>query len=181
MKEEQSQYGKVLEMLRRSDPYMPHYNQVEEKIIDGIRKTESGVSNLSVVTDMVFGWVYIDWVRKGLAGISIILAGFFIFQQAVIIRQVKDLSRQVKISRNSYASVPAYDITSRLMYLKISSQLLPLSEPGVNRDQLEDFIRSYDEMQIKYRDLLKMINEDPALKEYIEKKLNLETELKPDI
>ena len=180
MKEEQSEYGKILEMLRKSDPYMPHY-RYEEKIIDRIRKGESAKNILSGVTDTVFGWVYIDWVRKSLAAISIVLAGFFVYQQAVIVRQVKELSKQVKFSGSSNASVPAYDNTSRLMYLKISGRLSSGGQPGISPDQLEDLVRSYDDLQIKYQDLLKMINEDPALKEYIEKKLNLNTKSGPDL
>ncbi len=51
----------------------------------------------------------------------------------------------------------------------------------MSEKQLEELLNSYDELLVKYKDLIRIIEEDPALKQYIENKLNEEGNKKSDI
>jgi hypothetical protein len=64
---------------------------------------------------------------------------------------------------------------------KISARLSPGKGIGISENQLEELLISYKNLQVKYKDLMRIIEEDPELKKYIENKLNEEKHNKPDI
>jgi hypothetical protein len=120
-------------------------------------------------------------VRRSLVGAAVVLVAMFVYQQAFIFRQVKNISKLVVITGNESAKVTSSDLEKRLTLYKISTRLSPGEDLKLSRRQLEEFIDSYNDLQLKYKDLLRVIEEDPELKDYIENKLGQEKKYKPDI
>jgi hypothetical protein len=77
--------------------------------------------------------------------------------------------------------VSSSTLDKRLTFYKLSTRLSPGGDIGISESQLEEFLNSYNDLQVKYKDLLRIIEENPELKRYIENKLNEEKNYKPDI
>ena len=58
------------------------------------------------------------------------------------------------------------------MSYRITTRRFPSKSITISEKQLEQLLDSVNELQIHYKDLLNLIEEDPELKKMIEKKLN---------
>ena len=109
------------------------------------------------------------------------LIAIFVYQQAFIFRQVKAISKNIVITGNESSDVSSSVLGRRLTLYRMSSRLSPAGEIRIPESQLEELLDSYNELQVKYKDLLRIIEENPELKKTIEKKLKEEKNNKPEI
>jgi hypothetical protein len=174
-------YKKIVEILQNSKPDLIRPEEIENEVINKIQRKNQKSSGLSEFIESLFGWVYVGWVRRSLVGVAVILIAVFVYQQAFIFKQVKNISKQVVITGNETAQGSSSALDKRLTLYKISSRLYPGGEIKISESQLEDLLDSYYDLQVKYKDLLRIIEEDPEMKNYIENKLNQEKKYKPDI
>jgi hypothetical protein len=182
MEYENTGYKKILELLRKSRPSMAHPEDVENEIIKRIRGKQAKSGNTFDLLEILFGWAYISWFRRSLVAVSFLLVSVFIYQQIIILKQVKRIGNQpVVVVKNE--SMPEYTgaLGSKLTIFKFSSKLTSAGEITVSDSQLEQLLESYDKLQSKYSNLLRIIEKDPELKEYIYKKLKDEENNKPEI
>jgi hypothetical protein len=168
-------------ILRNSKPDLIRPQEIENEVINKIQNKNQKSSRLSEFIESLFGWVYVGWVRRSLVGAAVFLIAVFAYQQAFIFRQVKNISKQVVITGNETAPGYSWASDKRLTLYKISSRLSPAGDIKISESQLEELLDSYNDLQVKYKDLLRVIEEDPDIKNYIEKKLNREKNYKPDI
>jgi hypothetical protein len=105
----------------------------------------------------------------------------FVYQQAFIFKQVKDISKQIVIIGNGYSKFSASELDKKLTLYKISSRLSSGREIRISESQLKELLESYDDLQVRYKDLIRVIEEDPELKKYIEDKLIEIKNKKPDL
>ena len=181
MTTENNRYEKMVEILRKSKPDLVQPEELENEVIKRIQRENKNTFRLSDFIESLFGWVYIGWVRRSLVGAAVILVALFVYQQAYIFRQVKNISKLVVITGNETAKISSSDLEKRLTLYKMSNRFSPGEDIKISGKQLEKFLDSYNDLQIKYKDLLRVIEEDPELKNYIEKKLEMEKKYKPDI
>lgn len=172
MMPENKKYRRLLEILRESKPIMPDPDGIENEIIRRIKAKQATPSGKEILTERIFGWAYIGWVRRSLVAACVLVILVFVYQQTVILSQVKKISRQSVVITNELRTSPSEDAGRKLTILRLSKKLRSADESVISGEQLGILIRSYDEMESKYRNLLKIINEDPELKTYIEKRLN---------
>jgi hypothetical protein len=181
MTTENERYKKMVEILRKSKPDLVQPEELENEVIKRIQRENKDTFRLSDFIDSLFGWVYIGWVRRSLVGAAVIMVALFVYQQAFIFRQVKNISKLVVISGIETAKTSSSDLEKRLTLYKMSTRLSPGEDINISARQMEKFLDSYNDLQIKYKDLLRIIEEDPDLKNYIEKRLEQEKKYKPDI
>ena len=181
MKAENDRYKKMMEILRNSKPDLIQPEEIQSEVIRRIQREGQKSGGVSDFIESLFGWVYIGWVRRSLIGVAVILVAVFVYQQAFIFKQVKNISKQVVITGNETAPVSSSVLDKRLTLYKISIRLSPGGEIKISESQLEELLNSYNDLQVKYKDLLRIIEENPELKDYIENKLNQEKKYKPDI
>lgn len=181
MAEENNIYEKVIDILRKSKPKLHQLEKVENTVVSRIGPSKLKIHSISDFIESLFGWVYIGWVRKSFLTAAIALAVIFIYQQAFILKQVNNISKQIITIRNESIPPSSKEIGKQLTLFKISTMLSPKSEIKISLTQLEEILKSYDDLQLKYQDLLRAIEEDPELKSKIEEKLNEEIKYKPDI
>jgi predicted site-specific integrase-resolvase len=109
-------------------------------------------------------------VRRALIAASVSIIVIFVWQQYTILKQINYLSRQTiiieRVSTPDQAELLEKRILSKLSGQGFSSRTLKISDKQINQ-----FIDSAVEMQGRYKDLMNLINQDPELKKYIEKKL----------
>ena len=174
-------YKKLVEILRKSKPDMVQSEELEKEVISRIQHESRSRGRVSDFIESLFGWVYIGWVRRSLVGAAVILVALFVYQQAYIFRQVKNISKLVIITGNETSKISSSDLEKRLTLYKMSNRFSPGEEIKISGRQLEKFIDSYNDLQVKYKDLLRVIEGNPELKNYIENKLEQEKKYKPDI
>lgn len=181
MTTENDRYKKIVEILRSSKPGLIQPEEIENEVIRRIMHENHSTRGVSDFIESLFGWVYIGWVRKSLIGAALILVAVFVYQQAFIFKQVKNISKQIVITGNETAPIYSSALDKRLTFYKLSTRLLPEGDIKISGSQLEEFLDSYNDLEVKYKDLLRIIEENPELKIYIEDKLNEEKNYKPDI
>jgi hypothetical protein len=181
MTAENDGYKKMVEILRKSKPYMVQPEELEKEVISRIKHENQNTGRVSDFIESLFGWVYIGWVRRSLVGAAVILVALFVYQQAFIFRQVKNISKLVVITGSETAKLSTSDLEKRLTLYKMSTRFSTGEDIKISGRQMEKFLDSYNELQVKYKDLLRIIEEDPELKSYIENKLEQEKKYKPDI
>jgi hypothetical protein len=181
MTAENDRYKKMVEILRKSRPEMVQPEELEREVIRRIELKNQRSFRVSDLIDSLFGWVYIGWVRRSLVGAAVIMIALFVYQQAFIFRQVKNISKLVVISGIGRPETSSSDIEKRLTLYRMSTRLSPGEDIKISARQMERFLDSYNDLQVKYKDLLRIIEENPELKNYFEKKLEQEKKYKPDI
>jgi len=181
MTEENERYTRIVNILRNSRPDLSKPSEIENEIIGRIQSKKTRSGRIPDFIEAIFGWVYIGWVRRSLIGVSVVLISIFVYQQAFIFRQVKEISKQIVITGNESSAVSSSVLDKRLTLYRMSSRLSPAGEIRISESQLEELLDSYNELQVKYKDLIRIIEENPDLKKSIEKKLKEEKNDKPEI
>ena len=171
MKPESEKYNKVLNILRNSKPLLNSTEDIEREVINKIARAHQNRLYLSEVIDFLFGWVYIGWVRRSLITASIILVLVFVYQQSITLKQINFLSRQTIVIDGETVSAPADEIEKWIMMYKISGRRFPSQNITISQRQMKQLLESVNELQIKYKELENLIEDDPELKKLIEKKL----------
>ncbi len=171
MKSKEDKYDRVMDILRKSRPFLPETGDIEENVMGRIRETSEKTSHPFRVFEYLFGWVYIGWIRTGLITASIVLISLFAWQQSVILKRINSLERKAIISDGRLFTVTRDELEGKILLYKLTGAK-PAESLAIPEGQLNKFIRSYSELQSRYGDLLKMIEDDPVLKKYVEGKLS---------
>jgi hypothetical protein len=144
---------------------------IGNNVIRRLRTEKPKTDFLPGLTDFLFGWVYIGWVRRTLIAASCALVLIFIYQQGIILKRIDTISKQTVVNNKSSIKTPSDEIERLLTGYKNSGHLFPSRNITISEGQMKDLLESVKELQIKYKDLEKIIEEDPDLKKMIEKKL----------
>ena len=172
MEPESEKYKKVLNILRKSKPVLDSTRDIENEVIKKISKTQQPAVVLSDVIDFLFGWIYVGWVRRILITASVFLVLIFVFQQTIILKQINLLSKQTIVLDVDNLSASSNRLEKQLMSYRITTRRFPSKSITISEKQLEQLLDSVNELQIHYKDLLNLIEEDLELKKMIENKLN---------
>ena len=171
MEQGSEKYNKVLDILRNSKPVLESTDKIENEVIKRISKDKERKPDFLNIIDFLFGWVYIGWVRSGLIAASFLLVFFFIWQQNIILKRIDLLNRQTIIEKAETISNPASEVERGIMMYKLSGGRLPYRNITISDRQMKQLLDSVYDLQVKYKDLIKLIEDDPALKSSIAKKL----------
>jgi hypothetical protein len=172
MKSNDSKYERIISTIRAIQPEMRHPEIINKRILEKIEMKRRGTSISDVVLDFFFGWIYIGWVRKSMVFAAMFFILLFIYQQAVIIRKVSELSGQ-RISNGSlFISGSTEGITGRINFFRLSGRKLQLEKKTYSKEDIDEMIRSVNNLQIRYQDLFDQIRDNPELKKYVETRLN---------
>lgn len=166
MKTGKSKYDRVINILRSSEPVLTSAENIEREVLKRIESGQKHGTTISDITDFLFGWIYIGWVRKSLVTASLALLGLFLWQQNSMLREISSFQQQI-IQNNRETS---YD-PSGILKKKLTIQRMSGFKPGTGIDQNTGIPDSIIEMQSRYRDLMKIIEEDPDLKKMVESRL----------
>ena len=171
MESEEKKYQKILNILKKSKPDLQNTSEMEENVINMILQKKRTKDRSYNILDFIFGWVYVGWIRKALITASIIIVVVFVYQQTVILRRVSRLDNRTMYIENQMFS-GSKDEDGRILFYRLSGQKLPAKSIIISEKQLDQIMESYNELEEKYSDLIKLIEEDPELKNYVEEKLN---------
>jgi hypothetical protein len=177
MNDDEIKYNRVLHVLRKSKPVLSSPEDIEAKVMRRIIQKQDKKESPPGFLDFLFGWVYIGWVRSGLVTVSILLVAVFLYQQAVIIKRINNLDSQAIFIENQMVTGSS-DIPHENSFYRLAGEKLPARRLTISEKQVNRLIRSYNELEEKYKDLVRLIEEDPELKKYVEEKLNVNSRKK---
>ena len=168
---ENDKYNKVINLLKISKPRLESTEEIENEVIKRITGVHPVISSLTRIFDFLFSWVYIGWVRRSLIAASVVLIVIFIYQQGVILKRIDFLSRQTIVIGTENIPDQTDQVEKILMNYKNEARKFPLKTITISEKQMKELIESVNELQIKYKDLEKLLEDDPEIKKLIEKKL----------
>jgi hypothetical protein len=171
MKPVNEKYNKVLSLLRESKPELNNTEEIKRVVLERLRKKNVQGIQLSDILDFFFRWVYIDWVRRSLIMASVALVVVFAYQQVVILKRIDSLSRQTVIIDKGNPISRSGEVEKELTIFMNSGRKFPLKTITISEKQMKELIESVEDLQVKYKDLEKLIESDPELKKMIEQKL----------
>jgi hypothetical protein len=158
-------YEKLMGVLKKSVPEAGiSADIIAEKVLKSITMKKKDDTGL---TDMIFGWVYIRWLRRSLVAASFILITVFVVQQRSMMDQIEDLRNQV--IRNDMIS--SYDPYRKLELKLLVNKELQSGSVLVPESDLYNLIDSLRTVNRKYDDILQLIERNPELKKAVEKEL----------
>ena len=172
MSESDNKYEKILDLLKRSKPVFKDTEAVTERVIRQIQTEESRVSLPELIIEYLFGWVYIGWIRRSLVTAAFIIVIFFGYQQAIILKKINDLTEQ-RIPNGEFIQTGLTDnLTNRILLYRLTGRKYSNRKITVSEKEINDLIRSVNKLQVKYKDILDLIENDPEIKKYVEEKIN---------
>ena len=174
-------YDRVTGFLKKSKPELGDEKVFSERVIRqiGERKSKAGLAEL--IYEFLFGWVYIGWVRKSMITASLALVLFFGYQQTVIMRRIKNLSGQEQMSGNATMTGMTEEVANKMLLYKYLGSTLTEGSGVVSEKEIKKLIRSGSNLKVRYKDIFKLIENDPELKKYVEQKLKENEDTKPKI
>lgn len=168
-------------MLKNSRPVLDSGNEIEREVIRKISKMNHRRISPEEIFDFLFGWIYIGWVRRSLIALSGCLVGVFVFQQIIILKQLNFISSQTTVNIREIKNNPADIIERKLLLYKFPGSRLRTQSVTISEKQMNQLLDSVNKLQVRYKDLINLINEDPELKKLIEKKIIESEHLKPNL
>lgn len=174
MSERSSKYDKTIKLIRESKPVLLHPGLIENSVIERIRSKERSGSGIAAIIELVYGWIYIGWIRRSFVGAALFVFLVFVYQQADLIRSVRSIEREVVSIQDGQKTANIRDLERRLTVLRVSSGISKGRKIEVDESQLQELIDSYKSIELKYENLRRIILEDSNLREYVENKLREE-------
>lgn len=171
MNQENEKYNKVIDLLKNSKPRLESTDEIENEVIKRIATVHPVISALTGILDFLFSWIYIGWVRRSLIAASVTLVVIFIYQQGVILKRIDFLSSQTIVMGKENISAPVDQVEKILMNYRNDVRKLPSETITISEKQMKELIESVNELQHKYKDLEKLIEDNPEIKKLIEDKL----------
>ncbi|MFH0843651.1 MAG: hypothetical protein V1903_13680 [Bacteroidota bacterium] len=172
MSSDEMKYERLLDILRKSKPVLQSPDMLKDKVVDRILSTQGKKEPSPGILDFLFGWVYIGWVRRGLIAASAAMVLVFVYQQGVIIKRINTLNRQAVFIEGQIITGNSNNTDAAFLY-RLAGRNIPAGEIKISERQMKRMIRSYNELEEKYRDLVNLIEGDPALKKYVEEQLSV--------
>jgi hypothetical protein len=172
MKAVDRKYRKVMEVLKKSEPVTGSQEEIEREVINRIISMPKVEKESFSIFNFLFGWTEIGWVRRSLVTASLFLVMIFVYQQSVIVKQLNWISTQIVVNSEKPVRITISDFSGKLRLLRISGSRVPQNGSQVSEKQLDMIMEALDKLQTDYDNLYKIIEENPELKEMIEKKLN---------
>jgi len=178
MKADERKYREVMQVLKKSEPVTGSQEEIEREVINRIIYMPKEEKESFSIYSFLFGWTEVGWVRRSLVTASLFLVVIFVYQQSVIVKQLNWLSTQMVVNIEKPFRTGISDFSGKLRFLRISGSRVPQNGSPISEKQLDLLMEALDKLQADYDNLSKIIEENPELKEIIEKKLNEKNNIK---
>jgi hypothetical protein len=171
MKTEDDKLNMLIGLIKRSEPVMKDQKRFTEKVIENIEKRKRQPDLLASLNELLFGWVYVGWVRRSLVAVSLAILFFFGYQQAVLLKRVNELSdRRIEGSASMVHGITT-NYSGKLRLYRLFGERALEKNSNISEDKIEDFVRQVYELNSEYQDLIEEMKKDSSLKKYVGEKM----------
>lgn len=167
MSGEEKKYEEIIKLLRKSSPEFHDQEEMEENVMKIIEGSRQKANQSETFFDYLFWWADIGWVRKSLVFASILIVVIFGYQQTVMLKRLSNLNNQPVITGNQMVTYSSLKLRDDYLFLS-GYENLNLKNLKTTDKRVKKLVKSYNELREKYKELEKLIDEDPELKKFIE-------------
>jgi hypothetical protein len=171
MKEENSKYDKVLKRIKEARPELKHPENLTERVMSQLKEEKSQINIGELMIEFLFGWIYIGWVRRSMVVAAVSVALLFGYQQVLILKKINELSGQRIQNGNLFMTNAKNEISDRVRLFRFTGRKMDRDKTMVQKEDIDEMIRSINKLQIKYKDIINLIEDDPELKKYLETRM----------
>ena len=172
MNDSDEKYRQIITLLKNSKPKVRDGKDIEREIMTRISSMSKRKQADFTVFDLLFGWTEIVWIRRSLITVSAMLVILFVYQQSLIVKQINWLSGQIVTNNGEMVRSSLSEYSGRIKLLKISGSRIQDEKNTISTEQLDLLLESLEKLRTDYDNLMKIINENPELKELVDKKMN---------
>lgn len=178
MSSEEEKYNRILNILRKSKPVLTGMDEIEENVMQRIIKKGKKEDRSFSILEFLFGWAYIGWVRNSLIAASVMIIALFTYQQSLILKRINSLENRAILTESQFVNGTSDRIDDKLFLYNLTDRKILPRRITITERQMKRLINSINDLQDQYKDLLKVIEEDPELKKIIETRLSERTKEK---
>ncbi len=171
MVKENKKYDRVVDILRKSKPVFNEAEEVSERVIKQVQQENFGIGFSDLILEFLFGWVYIGWIRRSMVAAALVVIIIFGYQQTIIIKRINELSGKKIYNEAIPISNPQDDLSDYLMQHRNDFKRLSDKRITVSEKEIDKLIKSVNKLQVKYKDIIILIENDPQLKKYVNDKM----------
>lgn len=177
-------YSKVIEVLRGNKPVLANKEKLTDDIMRRIQEPVEKFTFQEKLSNYLFGWADIGWIRGTMAIAATVFIGFFIIQQLVITDRINSLEKQLIRTVNTInTQEPDLGIMQKVLLNIVAKDQLTEDSITISSSDLEELLNSYLELQENYDNIEQNADVNSYLQKIIRQNLeeganNDESELK---
>ncbi|MBE9512368.1 MAG: hypothetical protein IMY71_15960 [Bacteroidetes bacterium] len=166
-------YSKVIEVLKGNKPVLVNKEKLTDDVMIRIQEPVEKFTFQEKLSNYLFGWADIGWIRGTMAIAAMVFIGIFIIQQLVITDRINSLEKQLIRTVNTInTQEPELGIMQKVLLNIVVKDQLTKDSITISRSDLEELLNSYLELQENYDNM----EQNAGINSYIQKMLrrNLE-------
>jgi len=166
-------YSKVIEVLKGNKPVLANKERLTDDIMKRIQEPVNKFTFQEKLSNYLFGWADIGWIRGTMAIAATVFVGFFIVQQLVITDRINTLEKQLIKTVNTFnTQEPDLGIMQKVLLNIVVKDQMAGDSITISRSDLEKLLNSYLELQENYDNM----EQNAGINSYIQNKIrrNLE-------
>lgn len=179
-----NKYSKVIEVLKGNKPVLANKEKLTDDIMRRIQEPVDKFTFQEKLTNYLFGWVDIGWIRGTMAIAATVFIGIFIVQQLVITDRINSLEKQLIRTVNTInTQEPDLGIMQKVLLNIVVKDQMAVDSITISRSDLESLLNSYFELERNYENTKQNADVNSYLQKIIRQNLekganNDESELK---
>ena len=176
---ETDKYSKVIEVLKGNKPVLANKDKLTDDIMRSIQKPVEKFTFQEKLSNYLFGWADIGWIRGTMAIAATVFIGIFIIQQVIITDRVNTLEKQLIRTVNTInTQEPDLGIMQKVLLNIVAKDQMAGDSITISRSDLESLLNSYLELEQNYENT----NQNADVNSYLQKiiRRNLEEGAKND-
>jgi hypothetical protein len=177
-------YSKVIEALKGNKPVLANKEKLTDDIMRRIQEPVKKFAFQAKLSNYLFGWADIGWIRGTMAIAATVFIGIFIVQQVIITDRVNSLEKQLIRTVNTInTQEPDLGIMQKVLLNMVTKDQMIEDSITISRSDLEELLNSYLELQENYDNIGQNADVNSYLQKIIRQNLeeganNDESELK---
>ena len=159
-------YSKVIEVLRGNKPVLANKEKLTDDIMRRIQEPVEKFTFQEKLSNYLFGWADIGWIRGTMAIAATVFIGFFIIQQLVITDRINSLEKQLIRTVNTInTQEPDLGIMQKVLLNIVVKDQMAEDSITISRSDLEELLNSYLELEQNHENK----NQNADVNSYLQK------------
>jgi hypothetical protein len=139
------------------------------KIMSRISEEESSRELRVTIGGLLFGWTSVAWVRRSMMAASIAVVSLFVYQQFQIMTGLRELESKLSdgpATKEIRETISGNEYLTKIM---IRGRITEEDSIRVSVADIEELIESYNEMQISYERVTRLLRMNPEFATRLER------------
>ncbi|MFO7574498.1 MAG: hypothetical protein R6W67_05025 [Bacteroidales bacterium] len=163
-----SEYLRLVKLLGENHFTPAHPDILIEKAIDRVNQKRKMIREKTIIPGFLLDWTMVGWARMPMAVFSLALVVLFAYQQHEIMSGIRDIRSRMKEGSFEVTPSATGGVTLSRMAVMTVSHIGPDSIRVAAHD-IERLIESYNELEMSWYRIIKVLERNPQLLRRIER------------